>query len=198
MPMPMHQTSIYLASKSPRRRELLTQIGVSFELLAVTVDETRPEEENPEAYVARVALAKARTGQASLEGKPPRPVLGADTVVVIDAMILGKPRNRDEGLAMLSKLSGREHRVLSAVALTAGLREAIKLQESHVRFRQLGSAELLAYWDTGEPSDKAGSYAIQGRAAAFISEIKGSYSGVMGLPLFETSELLRAFHITVL
>jgi septum formation protein len=117
--------------------------------------------------------------------------------VTVDGTILGKPRDRTEGLAMLAALSGRTHRVLSAVALVAGAREATRVQESQVRFRPLTASECQAYWDTGEPADKAGAYAIQGRAAAFIIELIGSYSGVMGLPLFETSELLRDFAISI-
>ncbi len=186
---------LYLASASPRRRELLRQIGVAYRRLPVEVDETPLPGEFPSDYVARLALAKARTGWRTLGRRAPRPVLGADTAVVVDAAILGKPRDRDEGLAMLTRLSGREHQVLSAVALATGAREAVKVQESRVRFRQLAAAERAAYWNSGEPLDKAGGYAIQGRAAAFITELRGSYSGVMGLPLFETAELLREFDI---
>ena len=186
---------VYLASASPRRRELLRQIGVSYRLLRVDVDETPRPEETPCDYVVRLALAKARTGCAALGRRLPAPVLGADTAVVVDDVILGKPRDRDEGLAMLALLSGRAHQVLSAVALAAPTQEAVKLQQSRVWFRELSLAERTAYWDSGEPLDKAGGYAIQGRAAAFITELHGSYSGVMGLPLFETAELLRAFGI---
>lgn len=145
--------------------------------------------------MARLALAKARAGCAALGRRQPAPVLGADTAVVVDGAILGKPRDRDEGLAMLALLSDRAHRVLSAVALAVPTREAVRVQESRVRFRVLTPAECAAYWDSGEPLDKAGGYAIQGRAAAFVTELRGSYSGVMGLPLFETAELLRAFGI---
>lgn len=193
----MQQASIYLASGSPRRRELLAQIGVSYQILSVAVDETPLAGEDPSHYVSRLALAKARAGHASLQGLALRPVLGADTSVAVDGTILGKPRDRTEGLAMLAALSGRTHRVLSAVALVAGAREAARVQESQVRFRPLTASECQAYWDTGEPADKAGAYAIQGRAAAFIIELIGSYSGVMGLPLFETSELLRDFAISI-
>lgn len=193
MPWPQ----VYLASSSPRRRELLTQLGVSFESVLVTVDETPLAGENPTGYVSRLALAKARAGFEQLQGKPLLPVLGADTTVVVNEILLGKPSNRDEGLAMLSLLSGRQHRVLSAVALVFEAKEAVRIQESRVRFRTLLDSECHAYWNTGEPSDKAGGYAIQGRAAAFIVDIKGSYSGVVGLPLFETAELLRDFDIHV-
>jgi septum formation protein len=193
---------IYLASHSPRRRELLDQIGVVYQPVAVSVDETLLPGETPTAYVTRLALAKARAGWRAVNlagsGTQLQPVLGADTAVVVGGTLLGKPRDRTEGLAMLAALSGREHQVLSAVALVAGEREAVKVQESWVRFRILSAVECETYWDTGEPVDKAGAYGIQGRAAAFIAELRGSYSGVMGLPLFETAELLQAFGIPVL
>ncbi len=191
MPVPR----VYLASASPRRRELLRQIGVSYRRVRTEVDETPLPDETPHDYVIRLALLKARTGCAALGRRQPAPVLGADTAVVVDNAILGKPRDRDEGLAMLALLSGRAHRVLSAVALAIPARDAVEVQESRVRFRALTPAECAAYWDSGEPLGKAGGYAIQGRAAAFITELHGSYSSVMGLPLFETAELLRAFGI---
>lgn len=184
---------IYLASASPRRRELLRQIGITFCLLPVVVDETPLPSENPHDHVVRLARAKARAGVRTLHRRQPHPVLGADTVVIVDGAILGKPCDRDEGLAMLARLSGREHQVLTAVALATLKRDVVKVQESRVRFRELSLTECAVYWDTGEPADKAGGYAIQGRAAAFITELRGSYSGVMGLPLFETAELLREF-----
>mgnify|MGYP003608932019 CR=1 FL=1 len=186
---------VYLASASPRRRELLRQIGVSYRRLPVAVDETPVIGESPHAYVSRLALLKAQTGLQRLNPRQSqrRPVLGADTAVILDGAILGKPGNRTEGLAMLARLAGREHQVLTAVALATKARIAVKVQESRVRFRELSPAECAAYWDTGEPGDKAGGYAIQGRAATFITELHGSYSGVMGLPLFETAELLQEF-----
>lgn len=192
------EVQIYLASGSPRRRQLLAQIGVCYEPVAVAVDEAVLVGEDPEAYVTRLALAKARRGRMELAGRPLRPVLGADTAVILGGMILGKPRDRDEGLAMLECLSGRWHRVLSAVALAGEEREAARCQENSVKLRVLSRAERQAYWNTGEPADKAGGYAIQGLAASFIAELRGSYSGVMGLPLFETAELLRDFDIQVL
>ncbi len=191
--MPNKPNFIYLASASPRRRELLRQIGAAYRLLRIEVDETPDAGESPYEYVARLALAKAQTGCAVLGCRKPAPVLGADTAVVVDNVILGKPRNREEGLAMLAQLSGREHRVFSAVAVATPARNAVKVQESRVRFRNLCPVECAAYWDSGEPRDKAGGYGIQGRAAAFIAELHGSYSGVMGLPLFETAELLQEF-----
>lgn len=184
---------IYLASASPRRRELLRQIGITFRHLPIVIDETRLTGESPPAYVSRLAQAKARAGAQILNQRQLHPVLGADTVVVVEGVMLGKPRDRAEGLAMLARLSGREHQVLSAVALATPQRNAVKVQQSQVRFRTLSPDECAAYWETSEPCDKAGGYAIQGRAAAFITELRGSYSGVMGLPLFETAELLREF-----
>ncbi|MFZ1828522.1 MAG: Maf family protein [Candidatus Competibacteraceae bacterium] len=186
-------TFIYLASASPRRRELLRQIGVVYRLLRIEVDETPEATERPDHYVARLALAKAQAGCQALGRRKPAPVLGADTAVVVADVLLGKPRNREEGLAMLAQLSGHEHQVWSAVALATPTRNAVKVQESQVRFRALTRSECAAYWESGEPGDKAGGYGIQGRAAAFIAELRGSYSGVMGLPLFETAELLREF-----
>jgi septum formation protein len=201
---------LYLASQSPRRRQLLEQLGVSYTPLPVEVDETPLPGEDPAACVTRLALAKARAGLQLLQLMAPAIllpaveiiplpwVLGADTDVVLDGRILGKPRDRDEALTLLAALSGREHRVLSAVALAGNEYEAVRCQQSRVRFRALSPAECLAYWNTGEPADKAGAYGIQGRAAAFISELHGSYSGVMGLPLFETAELLREVGLPVL
>jgi len=178
---------IHLASQSPRRRELLAQIGIRHDVLEVEVDETPRGGEAPAEYVLRLALAKARAGHRL---RPDRPVLGADTAVVQDDRILGKPLDRQDAAAMLAQLSGREHRVLTAVALV-GDREETRLSVSRVRFRPIDAAEAAAYWETGEPADKAGGYAVQGLGALFVESIGGSYSGVMGLPLFETGELLR-------
>ncbi len=189
---------IYLASASPRRRELLAQIGVDFETLAVAVEERRAPGETPVDYVRRVALDKAQAGCALLNARVPRPVLGADTEVVIEDEVLGKPRDRDHGLAMLTRLSGRSHEVLSAVTVVTGARVLTHLSRSIVSFRTLTAAECAAYWATGEPVGKAGGYAIQGRGALFVSDLRGSYSGVMGLPLCETGELLRALGIDLL
>lgn len=186
---------IYLASTSPRRRELLARIGVHFEALRIDVVEDVLPDEAPETYVLRLALAKARAGRAALEHRPARPVLGADTCIAVDGMILGKPRDRGHGLAMLARLSGREHRVLSAVAVAGEGGEATRLSVSHVHFRDIDPAEAERYWATGEPADKAGGYAIQGLGALFVRHLEGSYSGVMGLPLFETAELLTDFGI---
>ncbi len=182
---------IYLASASPRRRELLTQIGVSHRLLAVEVDESPLAGESPIELVRRLAIAKARAGSAWLGGGGHPPVLAADTVVVLDAEILGKPKDRADGLAMLEKLSARRHQVFTGVALCLGTGPVdSRVSQSRVGFRPIDPTEASAYWASGEPGDKAGAYAIQGLAAIFINHLEGSYSGVMGLPLFETAQLL--------
>ena len=186
---------IYLASNSPRRRELLAQIGIGYETLAVDVEECCAAGETPLDYVQRVALAKAQAGWAVLGARVVRPVLGADTEVVIDGEVLGKPQNREHGLVMLARLSGRAHEVLSAVAVVDGARVLTRLSRSIVTFRTLSAQECAAYWASGEPLGKAGGYAIQGRGALLIAELHGSYSGVMGLPLCETGELLRELGI---
>jgi len=187
--------ALYLASASPRRRELLEQIGVSYRLLEVAVDEDHHSGEQPEMYVLRLALGKARAGHAMLPAGNPSAVLGADTSVVSDGEILGKPRDRAEGLVMLRRLSGATHHVYTGVALVDDVREATRLSVSAVSFRPLSAEECEKYWKSGEPVGKAGGYAIQGKGGMFISRLEGSYSGVMGLPLFETAELLREFGI---
>lgn len=185
----MNQDFIYLASASPRRAELLAQIGVRFSTLVPDLDETPLDGEAPEDYVVRVAREKAEfAGEHLVPGGGA--VLAADTAVVLGPDILGKPRDRDEALAMLGKLSGREHRVLTAVALCVQGATRVALSESKVEFRSLSLAEAQAYWNTGEPADKAGAYGIQGMGAVFVKHLHGSYSGVMGLPLFETAKLL--------
>jgi septum formation protein len=188
---------VYLASGSPRRRELLQQIGVSFRVVGTAVDEAVRAGEAPAVYVARLAAAKADAGWAKADAERARsgepadaPVLAADTAVVLDGKILGKPADRQEAEGMLRQLSGRTHEVLTAIALrtTGGLES--RISRSEVTFRSIAADEVEEYWETGEPLDKAGAYAIQGRAAVFIADLRGSYSGVMGLPLFETAELL--------
>ncbi len=191
------QPDIYLASASPRRAQLLTQIGVTFSVLEVDVDEHHRPGETPADYVTRLALAKAHAGRDLLAAGTARPVLGADTTVVAAGRLMGKPRDRDDAIAMLLELSGRIHQVISAVAI-AGEHEAVRTSQSDVTFRALTAAECQAYWNTGEPQDKAGAYAIQGRAAEFVERLEGSYSGVMGLPLYETALLLRGFGIKIL
>jgi septum formation protein len=199
MPAP----DLYLASASPRRRELLAQIGLRVELVSQSVAEHALENESPEDYVQRLALEKAQAGLAAVDPAWPRPVLGADTAVVVDDQILGKPADETEALAMLERLSGRKHRVLSAVAVVGKDnlgqdRAEVRVSQSWVHFRAITEEERLAYWQTGEPADKAGAYGIQGLAAVFIERLEGSYSGVMGLPLFETGELLSRFGIKLL
>jgi len=194
---------IYLASASPRRRELLAQIGLNVEVVSQSVVEHLLGNESPENYVQRLALEKAQAGLAVLDTHRPRPVLGADTAVVVDERILGKPVDEAAALAMVGQLSGRSPRVLSAVAVggkdnLGQDRAEICLNQSQVRFRVIDPQERLAYWHTGEPADKAGAYGIQGLAAVFIEHLEGSYSGVMGLPLFETGELLARFGIKTL
>lgn len=181
-------SQITLASASPRRRELLDQIRVSYEVLPVNIDESHQAGETAEQFVKRLAMEKA---QAGYEKIPLRPSLGSDTIVVLDQKILGKPENRQMGLEMLTMLSGKKHQVMTAVAIYSGKIQQCVLSTSEVEFAALNLQELEAYWETGESVDKAGAYAIQGQAARFIKNIKGSYSGIMGLPLFETAELLK-------
>lgn len=177
-----------LASVSPRRRELLAQIGVPHTVAAAHVDETLLPDESPADYVARLARLKATTVRQRGELLP---VLAADTSVVLDGAVYGKPTGRADGLAMLQSLAGRTHQVFTAVALATRQGLALRLNCSSVRFRDIQRAEMEAYWETGEPRDKAGGYAIQGYGAVFVAALSGSYSAVMGLPLFETAELLR-------
>ena len=178
---------LILASQSPRRAELLDQVGVRYERAVAAVDERPLDGESPQDYVRRVALAKA---QVVRERHPDADVLGADTTVVIGSRILGKPSDQADAIDMLLSLAGRTHEVLSGVALI-GDESDYRLSTSRVTFRALNETEALAYWHTGEPIDKAGAYAIQGLGAAFVERIEGSYSGIMGLPLFETLSLLR-------
>jgi septum formation protein len=182
---------IYLASRSPRRQELLRQVGVRFEVVDAGVAEQPQPGQSPADYAGAMALAKARAA------RPPRPlpVLGADTDVVVDGEILGKPAGRDEALAMLARLSNRTHEVYSGVAVVHGARAETALSVTRVSFGAITPAQAAAYWDSGEPADKAGAYAIQGLGARFVREIHGSYSGVVGLPLYETLELLGRFGV---
>ena len=182
---------LVLASAAPRRRELLIQIGVRHRVLAVDLDESRRPGETVEDFVQRLALAldKALAGWQALPAVARGPVLGADTLVVLDGEPLGKPVDREEALTMLARLSGRTHEVLTAVALVTPEPE-VRLSRSQVTFRPIAADERLAYWESGEPVDKAGAYGIQGLGAIFVARLEGSYSGVMGLPLFETAALL--------
>jgi septum formation protein len=176
-----------LASASPRRRELLAQIGVPHAVEVAAIDEQQTHGEAVAAYVERVARAKAET---VWQRRADLPVLGADTTVVLDGVSLGKPRDRAHGLSMLQALAGRDHLVLTCVALVTAAGTRCMTSTSTVRMRASSEAERDRYWDTGEPRDKAGGYAIQGLGAVFIESLQGSYSGVMGLPLFETAQLL--------
>jgi septum formation protein len=201
--MKLAQPNIYLASQSPRRRELLKQIGVHFGSLLMRgeagrlpdVDETPHPGEDPTAYVQRVTRDKAEAGWKAMKQRnlPPYPVLAADTTVVLDGQILGKPADRDAAAAMLRQLSGSEHQVLTAVAVKFEERCELRLSVTRVRFVELGEERIHRYLLTGESLDKAGAYGVQGHAGAFVRSIEGSYSGVVGLPLCETAELLESF-----
>jgi septum formation protein len=184
---------LHLASASPRRRELLLQIGVPHRRIAAPIDESVLPGEAPATYVERLARAKAAAGLLALGGQGC--VLGADTAVVLDGRILGKPESRADGLDMLAALSARDHEVLTAVAIADAGRCLAQVVRSRVHFRPIPLAEQQAYWETGEPLDKAGGYAIQGLAAVFVDRLEGSYSAVVGLPLAETAALLAEFGI---
>lgn len=191
--MPVTRTAatdpvVCLASMSPRRSQLLAQIGVPHTVAAADVDERLLPAEAPTDYVARLARLKAATARQRGEALP---VLAADTAVVLEGSVYGKPSSRGDGIAMLAALAGRTHQVLTAVALATGRGIVLRINCSSVRFRNIEQAEMEAYWETGEPHDKAGGYAIQGYGAVFITALSGSYSAVMGLPLMETAELLR-------
>ena len=196
---------IYLASQSPRRHELLRQIGVAFEALLPGADEDSEAleaalpKEAPRHYVQRVAALKAGAAVLRLRARnlPPAPILAADTTVALGRQILGKPRDARDAGAMLQSLSGASHRVLTAVAVTDGRSLDLALSESRVWFRQLSTRAVTEYVASGEPLGKAGAYAIQGRAAAFVSRISGSHSGIVGLPLFETAVLLERYGVEV-
>lgn len=189
--------SLYLASQSPRRRELLQQIGVVHAVINATISEQPDVGEAAVDYVQRLAREKAAAGfaQLVLQNLPLSPVLGADTIGLLDGNILEKPLNQAHAQTMLRALSGRTHQVISAVALHSAERQALRVSTTQVRFRALSDAEIAAYWETGEPHDKAGSYAIQGLGAVFVQELRGSYSGVVGLPLEATCELLHEFNV---
>lgn len=178
---------VNLASRSPRRRELLEQIDIDYEVIDIDIDESWKDNETPIDYVRRIAEEKARTGKALIKNN--LPVLAADTAVVLNGEILGKAESKEEAVAMLSKLSGKTHEVLSAVTVIDN-EEQTKVSISKVTFKKLNQEEIEAYSNSDEPIGKAGAYAIQGKAAVFIENLEGSYSGVMGLPLFETMSLL--------
>jgi len=205
--MSVSDKRIYLASRSPRRRDLLKQIGVPFELLLLRedlrrgadVDETPLPDESPGAYVLRIAREKVAMAvrQIAYRALPQKPVLAADTTVVFDGQIVGKPDDVEHAARILRALSGREHQVLTAVGVALKEQVEIQISVSSVWFRDLTDVDIRRYCASGEPFDKAGAYAIQGRAGAFVTRIAGSYSGIMGLPLAETTELLQKFDIPV-
>ena len=186
---------LYLASSSPRRRELLMQIGVPFSVLVTEIDETPRAAEPASDYVQRLALEKAQASFARLPSTESTLVLGADTAVVLDGQILGKPRDYADFQRMMRALSGRTHQVLTAVAVVSDACASVQLVSSDVVFLALTDAQMSAYWQTGEPCDKAGGYGIQGLAAVFIKSMSGSYSAVVGLPLCETAALLEEFGV---
>lgn len=186
---------LYLASGSPRRRELLTQIGVPFSAISADIDETPLNNETPSAYVERLARGKAEAGRRMVASDTEFCVLGADTAVVLDGKILGKPVDEADACAMLMLLAGHEHEVLTAIAVLDGEHCESRVVRSLVRFRDISREEAAAYWASGEPRDKAGGYGIQGLGAVFVAGLEGSYSAVVGLPLCETFEVLGHFGI---
>lgn len=191
----MADSVVHLASASPRRRDILDSLGIRHSWEGVDIDET-PLPAEPAAEMAlRLALNKARESRRRRGGDV---ILGADTVVALDARLFGKPSCREEGLSMLSELSGRVHKVFTAVVLGTASREVDAISATEVRFRRIEPEEALRYWDTGEPAGKAGAYAIQGLGGVFVEKLTGSWSGVVGLPVFETARLLREIGIDVL
>lgn len=198
MPPATSTPRLYLASASPRRRELLTQVGLIPEIVEQDIDESQLPDESPELYVTRLARQKAQEALRDPRCRLPVPIVAADTTVVCAGQLLGKPATRDEARQMLQLLSGRTHQVLTAVAVARRATLEMVLVSTEVHFRVLDAAEIDAYWISGEPRDKAGAYGIQGIGAMFISRIDGSYSGVMGLPLFETLQMLQKFGVSPL
>ena len=185
---------LHLASASPRRAQILAALGLVFTASGADVSEQRGDGEAADTMVLRLASAKASAARLTHT----EPVLAADTAVVVDGDVFGKPRDQDEALAMLARLSGRSHVVVTGVALHWDQTARTALSVSTVTFRDIGPDEAVAYWQSGEPCDKAGAYAIQGRGGAFVAVLRGSYSGVVGLPVFETAELLAAAGIDVI
>ncbi len=188
---------LYLASRSPRRRELLEQLSINYQVITADVPEEHQLGESPENYVKRLALEKAQAGWQKVPENAKCPVLGSDTVVVLGGEILEKPKDRSHGLQMLERLSGHTHQVMTGIALVAEDQALSRVSISRVTFRDTTPAEREAYWATGEPADKAGGYAVQGMAAVFIERIEGSYSGIMGLSLYELCDMLAQFRIKI-
>jgi septum formation protein len=193
----LQHPQLYLASGSPRRRELLQQIGVNHQVVSVSILEKPLPNENHWDYVQRLALEKAEAGFAEVvrQQLSMAPVLGADTLGMLEGKLLEKPRDQQDAKNMLLSMSGKTHEVITAVALVDQTRRSVKVSKTYVSFRELSEKEIAAYWLTGEPQDKAGGYAIQGLGAVFVKEIRGSYSGVVGLPLEITCELLKEFSV---
>lgn len=189
-------SKLILASASPRRAEILQQIGVDFQIAPADIDETPKPQESPVDYVQRMAQEKTQHVINSIAGSS-AVVLGADTSVVLNCKIYGKPKNQQEAMAMLAALSGKTHQVLTAVAMGNKQRCLLKLSATDVKFRELDLKECLDYWNTGEPLDKAGGYAIQGLGAVFVEKISGSFSGVVGLPIEQTAQLLQTFNVPI-
>jgi len=192
----VNKPQFHLASSSTRRRELLSVLGLSYSHAGVDLDETPLPGEPADAMVLRLALAKARTAQRTRITD--LPILGADTAIALDDRILGKPRDRDDAMQMLASLSGRKHTVLTAVAIVGRGRSDTLLATAEVMFREISGSEASAYWDSGEPRGKAGAYAVQGLGGIFVKHIKGSYSAIVGLPVFETARLLATMGVQVL
>jgi len=189
----MTEKTLYLASTSPRRIELLNQLRLAFQTLSVNINETARPDERADAFVRRMAIEKARTGLAQLDNPNPKTtwVLGGDTLVKVDELILGKPKSKEDAFEMWRRLSGKRHQVLSAIALAYQGELLCKLNQTHVYVKNLSKNEMNQSWESGEPLGKAGGYAIQGLGARFIERIEGSYSAVMGLPIYELDELLN-------
>ena len=189
-------TDLILASASPRRAEILQQIGVTFQIAPADIDETPMSQELPLNYVQRMAQEKMQHVIDTFAGNSTA-VLGADSSVVLGSTIYGKPKSQEEAMAMLADLSGKTHQVLTAVAMGNNQRCVLKLSATDVKFRELDPRECLEYWKTGEPLDKAGGYAIQGLGAVFVEKISGSFSGVVGLPIEQTAQLLQTFKVPI-
>jgi len=195
--MDQQNLDLHLASASPRRQELLSALGLRFDVLPQELDESTLDGEDAGDLVLRLASEKAASAFATLDSEDTAPVLGADTIVVCNGSILGKPGKYEDALQMLRLLSGKEHQVMTAVALHGHEQREHVLSTTRVWFKRLDEDEILAYWQSKEPQDKAGAYAIQGLGAMFVERIEGSYSGVVGLPVFETVSLLAKFGINV-
>jgi len=191
----VESAQIILASASPRRRELLEQIGITAMVQAVDIDESRNRDEAVIDFVERLAMEKAQRGFDTVKNVVALPVLGSDTIVEIGGVVLGKPRDREHAKEILTMLSGQVHQVHTSVAIVTQERKVIETSSTHVHFKTLEADEIDSYINTGEADDKAGAYAIQGLAAQFVKNINGSYSGVMGLPLYETVKLLKQCEI---